>query len=238
MNFKLIALIPARSGSERIKNKNIKLLNKKPLLAYSILSAKKTNLFDKIIVSTDSTKYKDIAVKYGAEVPCLRKKKYSGSSSPDFFWVKDLLEHFEKKNIFFSHFFILRPTSPFRTYKTIIRAWRKFCNSKCDSLRAVEQIKQRPEKMWTLDQNYLKPYIKKLKIINNQPHYNMQSKVFKKIFIQNASLEISKVSVLKKYKTITGKKIVPFFTKNHEGFDINEKQDFNMAKILVKKIIF
>jgi CMP-N,N'-diacetyllegionaminic acid synthase len=75
MKYKLVALIPARSGSKRIKNKNISLLNKKPLLAYSIIEAQKTNLFEKIVVSTDSIKYKNIALKYGATVPYLRKKK-------------------------------------------------------------------------------------------------------------------------------------------------------------------
>lgn len=238
MKYKIVALIPARSGSERIKNKNITLLNKKPLLSYSIIEAKKTNLFEKIIVSTDSMKYKNIALKYGAEVPYLRKKKYSGSVSPDFHWVNDLFNYFEKKNFFFTHFFILRPTNPFRTYKTIIRAWKLFYNTKCESLRAVEEIKQRPEKMWILNKNYIKPYIRKLKKIDGQPQYNMQSKIFKKIFIQNASLEISKTSVLKKYKTITGKKIIPFFTKNYEGFDINEKQDLVAAKKIIKKNIF
>ena len=65
----LIALIPARSGSERIKNKNIYNLNNKPLIAYSINSALKSKIFDRIIVSTDSLRYAKIAKKYGAEVP-------------------------------------------------------------------------------------------------------------------------------------------------------------------------
>jgi CMP-N-acetylneuraminic acid synthetase len=238
MRNKLVALIPARSGSERVKNKNIKLLNNKPLLAYSILAAKKTNLFAKIIVSTDSSKYKNIALKYGAEVPYLRKKIYSGPRSPDFYWVKDLLNYFEKKKILFTHFFILRPTNPFRTHRTIIRAWKNFCKYKCDSLRAVEKIRQRPEKMWTVNRNLLSPYNKNLGKIKGQPFYNSQSKNFNRIYIQNASLEISKSFVLKKYKTITGKKIIPFFTKQYEGFDINDKQDFIKAKILIKKIIF
>jgi CMP-N-acetylneuraminic acid synthetase len=238
MRNKLVALIPARSGSERVKNKNIKLLNNKPLLAYSILAAKKTNLFAKIIVSTDSSKYKNIALKYGAEVPYLRKKIYSGPRSPDFYWVKDLLNYFEKKKILFTHFFILRPTNPFRTHRTIIRAWKNFCKYKCDSLRAVEKIRQRPEKMWTVNRNLLSPYNKNLGKIKGQPFYNSQSKNFNSIYIQNASLEISKSFVLKKYKTITGKKIIPFFTKQYEGFDINDKQDFIKAKILIKKIIF
>jgi CMP-N-acetylneuraminic acid synthetase len=92
--------------------------------------------------------------------------------------------------------------------------------------------------MWILNKNYLKPYDKKLKKISGQPYYNSQSKSFKDLYIQNASLEISKSFVLRRYKTITGKKIVPFFTKKYEGFDINEKQDLVNARVIIKKNIF
>ena len=73
---KLIALIPARFGSERIKDKNIINLFGHPLIAYAINAAIKTKIFDKILVSTDSLKYKKIAEKYGAEIPFLRPKKF------------------------------------------------------------------------------------------------------------------------------------------------------------------
>ena len=73
--LKLIALIPARSGSQRIKNKNIYNLNNKPLIAYSIKSALKSKIFDRIIVSTDSLKYAKIAKRYGADV-LLRPKSF------------------------------------------------------------------------------------------------------------------------------------------------------------------
>jgi CMP-N-acetylneuraminic acid synthetase len=92
--------------------------------------------------------------------------------------------------------------------------------------------------MWILNKNYLIPYDKKLKKIGGQPYYNSQSKSFKDLYIQNASLEISKSFVLRRYKTITGKKIVPFFTKKYEGFDINEKQDLVNARVIIKKNIF
>ena len=73
---KLIALIPARKGSERVKDKNIQLINGKPLIFYSIRSAQKSKLFDRIIVSTDSKKYAKIAKKIGAEVPFIRPKAF------------------------------------------------------------------------------------------------------------------------------------------------------------------
>ena len=84
MTFKAVALIPARSGSKRVPNKNIKLINGHPLLAYSIKSALDSNVFDEVICATDSEEYAKIANYYGASVPFLRSKNISGDSSPDF----------------------------------------------------------------------------------------------------------------------------------------------------------
>ena len=94
MKKKLIALIPARSGSERVKNKNILKLGKHPLIAYSILSALKSKIFEKVVVSTDSIRYARVAKKYGAEVPFLRPKKISSSSSSDYDWVSFTIDNY------------------------------------------------------------------------------------------------------------------------------------------------
>ena len=232
--LKLIALIPARAGSERIKNKNIYNLDNKPLIAYSIASAIKTKIFDKIIVSTDSLKYAKIAKKYGADVPFLRPKKFSKSTSPDYEWLKFTIDKLDKEKYDFTHFFILRPTNPFRNHKTILRAWKEFRkNKKAESLRAIQISKSHPGKMWKLQGKFLKPILN-LKILD-QPSYNNQFKSLPNVYIQNASLEISKKMVIKKYKTICGKKIIPFFTNEIEGFDINYISDLNQAKKIIKK---
>lgn len=233
-NKKIIALIPARSGSERIKNKNIKTLNNIPLIAYTIKSAINSKIFDKIIVSTDSKKYSKISKKFGADVPFLRPQKIAKSNSTDYEWVnftiKKLLKIEKKK---YTHFFILRPTSPFRTSKTILRAWKLFNKfKKAESLRAIELCKQSPYKMWVTKKNFIVPLLKKK---SKQPFYNMQYKSLPKMYVQNASLEISKISVLDKYGTITGKKIIPFYTKEQEGFDINLSYDLKYAQYLIKR---
>lgn len=235
--YKLLALIPARSGSERLKHKNIKKLKNKTLLQISIENAFKSKIFDKIFVSTDSKKYSLLARKYGAEAPFLRPGKLSTSTSPDFDWVLYSLKKLKVLENGFTHFFILRPTNPFRTYKTIIRAWNSFKKNKnFESLRAVEICKQHPYKMWIKKKEYIRPLF--IKDVNSQPAYNSQFKVLPKIYIQNASLEISKISVIKKYKSISGKKIIPFFTKGYEGFDINYKEDFQIAnKIINGKLV-
>ncbi len=233
--YKLIALIPARSGSQRIKDKNICKLFNLPLIAHSIIAAKKSKLFSTIVVSTDSKKYALISKKYGAKIPFLRPKSISTSESSDFEWIKYTIDKLKrKKGLKFTHFIILRPTNPFRNYKTVIRAWKQFKKAKdADSLRAVEVCKQHPGKMWRAKGSFIEPFIKKKNL--KQPLHNLQFKSLPKILIQNASLEISKVDVLDLYKTITGKKIIPFYTINHEGFDINYPEDLKYANLLRRK---
>ena len=114
-----IALIPARSGSVRIRNKNIINLNGKPLIYYTIKLAKQSKLFDDIFVVTDSKKYREICEKFGATVPSLRPKNTSGKYSPDISWVKWILKKTKYVNLDTDVFFILRPTSPFRKVKTL-----------------------------------------------------------------------------------------------------------------------
>lgn len=89
--MKNLAIIPARSGSKRLKDKNIKLLNGKPLLAYTIESARESGLFDEIMVSTDSEKYAEIARQWGANVPFLRSYELSNDTASSWDVVKDVI---------------------------------------------------------------------------------------------------------------------------------------------------
>lgn len=94
-----IAIIPARIGSKRLKNKNIKIFYNKPILYYSINAAKKTKLFDKIIVSTDSMKIKKIAENFGAEVPFLRPKRIADDYSHFNEAIIHTIKWFKKKKL-------------------------------------------------------------------------------------------------------------------------------------------
>ena len=234
-NKKLIyCIIPARSGSKSIKNKNIYPLNKIPLICYSIRTSKLSKLIDRTFVLTDSRKYAKISIKYGAKVPFLRPNNISTSHSADYEWVNFTIKKLKKMGFFFSHFFILRPTNPFRTSSTILRAWNQFKRHKnADSLRAVETCNQHPGKMWLKSKRFIKPFFPGKK--HNQPYYNLQFKSLPKVLVQNASLEISKVKVLSLYKSITGKKIIPFYTTDVEGFDINYQYDLEYGNFLVRK---
>ena len=133
MNSKKIlwAIIPARSGSKGLKNKNIKSLLGKPLLAHSINFAKKLRFVNKIILSTDSEKYKKIGLKNGAEVPFLRSKKASKSNSMEEDVLEDIRLKLLKEKIKTPDYILwLRPTCPLRSLKIYNRAYYKFKKTK------------------------------------------------------------------------------------------------------------
>lgn len=117
---KILAIIPARGGSKRIPNKNIKLFNGKPLISYAIKQALGSELFDRVIVDTDSEKIAKIAKKYGAEVPFLRPKKLANSKSQIIDALLYLLDRLKKEQGYEpSHICILQATSPLREVRDI-----------------------------------------------------------------------------------------------------------------------
>ena len=123
MSKKILAVIGLRSGSKGLKNKNIKKLNGKPLFSYILNSAKKSKYINRIIISTDSTKYEKIVKKFGAEVPFLRPKKYSKNNSEEILFIKDLLRKLKKKENYIPDIIVrLLATSPFQKTKDIDKA--------------------------------------------------------------------------------------------------------------------
>jgi CMP-N,N'-diacetyllegionaminic acid synthase len=237
----VIALIPARCGSKRIADKNIRLLAGHPLIAYTITVAKNSGIFKDVVVSTDSKEYAEIARYYGATIPFLRSAEISGDRSPDIEWVDYTLRCLKEKGATYDCFSILRPTSPFRMPETICRAWATFISQPdADSLRAVEKCKQHPGKMWLINQKTMKPLlspeiqdrifgIKQTTV----PWHSSQYQALPEVYVQNASLEIAWSRVVFGSKTIAGVKIIPFLTQEYEGFDVNHPYDWELAEKLV-----
>ena len=121
--MKRLAIIPARSGSKGLKDKNIIELCGKPLIAYSIEAAVNTNLFDRVIVSTDSEIYAKISRQYGAEV-LMRGEELSNDNSTTYMVLEDILKN--KILDTYDYFVLLQPTSPMRNAQHIIEAVEKF----------------------------------------------------------------------------------------------------------------
>ena len=127
---KVTAIIPARSGSKGIADKNILLINNKPLIAFSINAALKSENIDRVIVSTDSEKYAEIARFYGAETPFLRPKNISSDTSTDLEFFEQAINFFEENDNYVPEYFVhLRPTTPLRDPKVMDEAIDKFLNA-------------------------------------------------------------------------------------------------------------
>ncbi|WP_374615165.1 acylneuraminate cytidylyltransferase family protein [Sphingorhabdus sp.] len=223
-----IAFIPARAGSKRVPNKNIRVLRGHPMLAYSIRAAIDSCVFDAVVCATDSPLYADIARHYGAEVPFLRAAEISGDKSPDIEWVVWMLSELGKQGRHYEVFSILRPTSPFRLPETIQRAWQAFsADPGADSLRAVEKCKQHPGKMWVIRGRRMLPVMPFTK--GGTPWHSSQYAALPEIYAQDASLEIAWSRIALEQNTIAGEAIIPFVSQGFEGFDINEPEDLLLA---------
>lgn len=230
---RIIALIPARSGSKRVKHKNIRRLNNHPAIAYTINGAIGSKIFSDIIVSTNNTLYADIAKFYGAEVPFLRPEEMSTSTSPDIEWINFTLTKLRDSGRSYDCFAILRPTSPFRTADTIVRAWSQFLSDqKIDSLRAVEFCKQHPGKMWLIDGERMSPLLDQP--AKGPPFHSQQYAALPPVYVQNASLEISWCRTVFENYSISGDIIMPFLTSGYEGEDLNDEADWTHIQRLVK----
>lgn len=229
----IIALIPARSGSKRVADKNIRPLAGHPVMAYTIAAARQSGIFSAILVSTDSEQYAEVARQYGAEVPFLRPSEISGDVSPDIEWVEFTLKKLKAMGREYDCFSLLRPTSPFRLPETIQRAWKEFLAEEgVDSLRAVEKCREHPGKMWVVRGKRMMPL---LPIGPAElPWHSTPYQALPEVYAQNASLEIACSRVVFQGRTIAGEVIMPFFTQGYEGFDVNRPYDWALAEELVR----
>ncbi len=140
-----IAIIPARSGSKGLPDKNIKRLNGKPLMAYSIICAIESGIFETIMVSTDSQYYAEIAREYGAEVPFMRTPQTASDSADSWSVVKEVLLNYEKMGESFENVCLLQPTSPLRNTKDIIEAYNVFNKEASVSVISVCEMEHPPK---------------------------------------------------------------------------------------------
>jgi len=229
MTQSIIALIPARVGSKRVPGKNTRLLAGHPLLAYTVVVAKESGIFQDIYVATDSEDIISIGVKYGAQ-GFLRSVAID--DEPDIRWVSQFFDWYKPRTI--DTFAILRPTSPFRTAGMIQRAWALFqANDWVDSIRAVEEWHGfHPGKMWRLSGNSIISVMPDC-YTEEAPFHSSPTQILPAIYRQNASLEMARVAKCLQMHTIAGTEIMPFFTHGYEGFDINTEDDWYKAEELV-----
>ncbi len=231
---KIYAIIPARSGSKSITDKNIQILQGIPLIAHSILTAKSIPEIDRVMVSTDSVLYKEIAEKYGVEVPFLRPKAISGDDSYDIDWIKHLLGWLlvEEKSLpkYLIH---LRPTSPLRDalyISSAINHIRKY--PEATALRSVVKMAQPVYKHFEVENGYLKSA--KTGSFNldeaNRPRH-----LYPTSYDANGYVDILKTSHILKTNKIHGNKVLAFYTPYIT--DIDTIKDLEYARYEREKYV-
>ena len=227
---KIVCIIPARSGSKGIKNKNIINLKGKPLIYWTIKLAKKVKFFDRIIVSTNSKKILNFSKKNGVNSSYMRPEKISKDKTPMEAVVKDVFKYLKKREYSPYAFAILQPTSPFRKLSTINKACKVFLDKKYDSLTTIEKIKHNhnPDYLFKDKLEFKKKVFNKLK-----KKVNRQSdKVY--FGLDGGVIFITKTSLLNNY-LISGN--VGFLeVKMPESIDIDNFDDLRLCRMLSIKI--
>ena len=229
------AIIPARSGSKGLKDKNIVKIKNKHLIYYSIKDAINSKKFEKILFLTDSKKYAKIAELYGAEIPFIRPKSNASDKSTDNDLYLYMLKMFEKKNIetpnYFAH---LSPTVPFRNNNVIskgINFFFKNQTSELDSMRSVSFYPSSAYKNVRIINNKICSIIKKDFDANklNQPRQN-----YEKTYKPNGLIDIISKKNLLIHKKTHGKNTIAFKTDQIYVVDIDTDLDLKWAKFLIK----
>ena len=226
-----VALVPARSGSERVPGKNVRPLAGHPLLAYAIESALQSGVFERVVCSTDSEEIADVARWYGADVPFLRPAEYATSTSPDIEWLAFTLERLEQG---YELFAIVRATNPFRGPAAIRRGLEQLlATPEADSLRAVELVKQHPGKMWLLaeDGRTMRPLLDQASL--DVAWHAGQYQALPPVYVQSSALEIARSRVVAESGTREGRVVAPFFTDGYESLNVDDEEDWERAERLV-----
>ncbi len=222
----ILAIIPARSGSKSVPHKNIRLINGKPMLGYSIEHAKESKYINRIILSTDSEAYANLGKEYGAEVPFIRPLQYATDTALDIDVFYHCLNYLKKCEGYHADIVVqLRPTYPIRNVEDIdamIEILLK--DPSYDSVRSIAPAKEIPYKMWFKDDNdEIAP------IMTDIPEcYNMPRQQLPRVYYQNACIDVVKGEVILNQKSMSGNKICGY--EMRKNFDIDTEEEFKAAE--------
>lgn len=220
-------IIPARSGSKGVKDKNIKVLRGKPLLIHSIETSLHSKFIDRTYLTTDSDAYIDLIKGYGSNVRSIKRPLYlSNDTACDI----DYLLHFVYSyNVSLTDYIVLlRPTTPIRDIVVINKYIDEFIrvSDGYDSLRSMHELSEPPEKMMRLEYDMAVPYMSGI----NSEEANQSRQSFSKCYHPNGYMDIIKCEVLIKYKQVYWKRIYPLITDR--VIEIDSETDFEMLEVL------
>jgi CMP-N-acetylneuraminic acid synthetase len=222
------ALIPARSGSKGVPHKNIRKIAGHPLFAYSIAFAKKLE-FERIIVSTDSEAYRDIALQYGAECPYLRGEEASRGDSMEESIFSDLARNLPEHGIALPDIWArLKPTNPFRSVASVREALEALrTDPQLDSVRIVSRADAR---LWRINaEGFLEPFLESW----DRSRSIMRRQEFPDVY-DPFNLDLFRhAGWVERYSNFMGRRIKPIVEHKITGLDINDEDDFTLVDALI-----
>lgn len=223
-----LAIITARSGSKGLKDKNIKLLNGKPLIWYSINAAKEAEVFSEIMVSTDSEKYAEVAKECGASVPFLRSRENSADSSSSWDTVKEVLNRYREMNREFDTICLLQPTSPLRTGQDIADAYQLFDRKNATTIMGVCEAEHSP--LWEnlLDDSLSMDHFSETDKGDLRQQLDTYYRVNGAIFIVRADYDINNSNMY--FNSFA------YIMPRERSIDIDTELDFMLAEFMLKQI--
>jgi len=219
------ALIPARSGSKGLPNKNIALLGNFPLIAYSIAQAKLLPYINDIIVTTDSLKIASMAKKYGANAPFLRPAEISKDDSLDIEFFKHYIQFLkDQKHKLPELIVFLRPTTPCRTTAIINRAIKYMLDdSKATGLRSMHKSAITPYKIFRNKKGFAQPF---LEFNGESEFHNYPRQRFEDTFVPNGFVDVVRTKTITKTDMLYGNRM--------KIWETEETPDVDTKKILIR----
>lgn len=222
-------MITARSGSKGLKDKNIKELKGKPLIAYSIDAAYKAEIFDCVHVSTDSEQYARIAREYGADVPFLRSDECSSDYAGSWDVVLEVLEKYKAIGKQFDTICLLQPTSPLRTADDIRAAYSVFCAKKAGAVVSVCEMDHSPLWSNTLPEDLSMDSFQR-------PEGNFPRQMLPLYYRVNGAIYFVDIDFLEESTKIIRKGCYAYIMDKERSIDIDTQFDFDLAEYLINKI--
>jgi len=226
----ILAIIPARSGSKSVPHKNIRKIDGKPMLAYSIEHGLKSKYINRVILDTDSKDYAEIGLQYGAEVPFIRPQAYAQDHSLDLDVFYHCLRYLEENDNYRADIVVqLRPTYPIRNIVDIDNMIEILMNNECyDSVRTIVPSKEIPYKMWHRNSDgTITPVLKDIKEC-----YNMPRQELPKTYYQNACIDVVRGSVVLEQQSMSGSRIYGY--EMDKNYDIDTEEEFRKAEEYIK----
>lgn len=224
-----LAIIPARSGSKGVKDKNIKLLKGLPLMGYSVKAALESKMYSHVMVSTDSQHYAEVARQCGAEVPFLRSEALAQDKSSSWDAVKEVVQKYQELGITFDTVTLLQPTSPLRDADDIRNAFHVFEEKKANAVISVCEVDHSP--LWSniLDEDHsMIHFAENIRLNSNR-------QMLPTYYRLNGAIYLLKITTLSKIENLYADHCYACIMSREKSVDIDSLDDFEYAEYLFRK---